>query len=417
MVQEESSQTDIPGWLLNKQKARQVLRWRLVLGRFAENNFGFDLAGMNNKLLVEAYGNEGIGDVEKALGFLYDREYSFEDEYTVLDQRPRVKSYQRHGSPSGHAVLTVPEWLNSIRRLFPDKAVKNLENDAIKHYGLQYMLTDPDVLEKIEPSVELVKVLLTFKNSLSPRTLAMAKNIVKKVVRELEEKISREVQSAVHGVKNRYQSSPVRVAKNFDFTKTIRRNLKNWDKDTGKLYIDNVFFCSRTFKRKDWHVIICIDQSGSMTDSIIHAAVIGGIFASLKTLETSLVVFDTQVVDLSEHVHDAVEVLMSVQLGGGTNIARAMKYCSQLLKNPSRTVFILLTDFYEGGSPSGMIQIAEQFKEAGITQIGLAALDYDNTPMYDKEMADKMTEAGMFVGVKTPQELAEFVFEIINRGG
>ncbi|MHA1449105.1 MAG: VWA domain-containing protein, partial [Candidatus Hodarchaeales archaeon] len=199
--------------------------------------------------------------------------------------------------------------------------------------------------------------------------------------------------------------------------KTIRRNLKNWDSDSKTLFVDRVHFCSRTHRRKDWHVIICIDQSGSMTDSIIHAAVMGGIFASIKTMETSLVVFDTQVVDLSAHVQDAVEVLLSVQLGGGTDIARAMQYCHQLLKNPSRTVFILITDFYEGGSPEKMIEISTGFKEAGVKQIGLAALDYGSTPVYDREIADKMIEAGMMVGVKTPKELAEFVFGIVNRGG
>ncbi|MHA1681194.1 MAG: VWA domain-containing protein [Promethearchaeota archaeon] len=404
-----------PKWMKDKKKSKQALRWRLMLGQFSEQGMNLPLGGMSMKQVEETFGNARFLDIEGTLGFLYDREFSFSDEFQLVNQWDKPGSNLGPGGTKGHAILTVPNWLNSIKKLFPKKAVKTLEDDAVKKYGIHEILTDAEMLETIEPDIDLVKTLLSFKNQLNKKTAKLARRIIRQVVRELEDKLLQEVKSAIHGVKNRFQSSPIKIAKNIDMVKTIKRNIKNYDPGSKKLFVDDVFFCSRSFKRKDWHIIICIDQSGSMTDSIIHSAVMGGIFASIKTLETSMVLFDTKVVDVSAHMNDVVDVLFSVQLGGGTNIAKAMKYCQQLVKNPTQTIFIIITDFYEGGSPSGMLEISQQMKEAGITQIGLAALDYNSSPVYDKEIAGRLAEeTGMSIGVKTPKELAEFVFNIIN---
>ncbi|TXT62053.1 MAG: VWA containing CoxE family protein [Promethearchaeota archaeon] len=417
-VVKQEERSSYPEWTQNSTYTEYLLRWRLILGKFSNDELLEKMDLKDLTLLGKNIGMERFDDLEKSLSFLYDREYKFEEEYNIVEQWDAMRfSSSKYGSSTGHAALTVPKWLSNIKELFPEAATKTLEDDAIKKYGLHEILTDEDLLDKIEPDLDLVKVLLTFKRQMKPSLLEKAKRIIKTVVDQLEKKILNEVNSAITGVKNRFQSSPLRVAKNFDINKTVRRNLKNYDPHKKRLMIDSVYFCSRIFKQKDWHVIICIDQSGSMTDSIIHSAIMGGIFASIKSLKTNLILFDTQVVDLSEHMSNIVEVLFSVQLGGGTNIARAMKYCQSLITNPLKTVFVLITDFYEGGSPQKMINIANQLKETGVTQIGLAALDYKCTPSYDKEVATRLSEeAGMEIGVKTPKELAEFVFKVINCG-
>jgi len=413
----------IPEWFNNKNIAQAMLRWRLILGKFAQESL-FNIPQLqlsSNEILIqlgELLDLTEVQGIDDSLSFLYDREYGMEEEYNLVyeDYTMPKTGEKENGSKFGHGLLTIPKWIENVKNFFPKNAAKELEKDAIKKYKIYDILSDEDILDQIEPDIEIVKLILTFKKVLSPRVYQKAKSIVRKVVKELEKKLLLEINSAINGVKNRFQSSPIKIAKNLDFKKTIKCNLKNYDDKTKKLYIDNVFFYSRIFKKKDWNVIICIDQSGSMTDSIIHSAIMGSIFASVKTLKTNLVVFDTEVVDLSDKLDDIIEVLFSIQLGGGTNIGKAVKYCQGFITNPLRTIFILITDFFEGYEEEKLINYLKEFKESGITMLGLPALDYNSVPSYNKHLASILEEqTNMRIQVATPKELAEIIFDIINQ--
>jgi Mg-chelatase subunit ChlD len=207
----------------------------------------------------------------------------------------------------------------------------------------------------------------------------------------------------------------MKVAANLDWRTTIRRNLKNFDRERNRIIVDDVRFFSRVQRRLPWTVILCVDQSGSMTESVVHSAVMAGILAGLPLVKVKLVVFDTAVVDLSDHADDPVEVLMSVQLGGGTDIGKALTYCTQLVDDPLRTVLVLVSDFCEGASPGILIGACRKLAEARVKLLGLAALDDRADAIYDRQMAERLAEAGMEIAALTPGKLAEWLAAVINK--
>ena len=211
------------------------------------------------------------------------------------------------------------------------------------------LLTDREVLEKLEPNQELLKTILQLKHMMKGDVLDTARRIVKQVAEEIAKKLNQDIRKSLLGRIDRNAGSPVRSIRNLDIQKTIRRNLKHYDRENNRLMLEQVYFNGRIREYSQWRVVIAVDESGSMLDSVIHSAVMAGIFAKLPMLDTKLVIFDTNVVDLSGYVDDPVETLMSVQLGGGTNIAGALSYCEGLIDFPFRTMVVLVTDLYEGG--------------------------------------------------------------------
>lgn len=227
-------------------------------------------------------------------------------------------------------------------------------------------------------------------------------------------KLEQEVRQSFFGKLNRSISSPIRTMRNLDIKKTIRRNLKNFDVERGELILKDVYFSARMKRYNSWRVIICVDESGSMLDSVIHSAVMAGIFAKLPMLETKLVIFDTSVVDLSGYAEDPVEILMSVQLGGGTDISGALSYCEKLIDFPYRTMVVLVSDLYEGGGYENMYRVSKGIIESGARFVVLTALDVEANPNYDRNAAKKLAGMGAFVGAMTPEELVGFVSKVVN---
>ena len=366
-------------------------RWRLVLGKYAQEQISFSSDSVNYM------------DMERVLDYLYSREYG--DEQEVREER--------RGGREG-SQLTVPGWLHKIKKLFPKRTVEILERHALEKYNMTELLTDPDVLRRLEPNKDLLKTILELKHMMKGEVLQMAREIVRKVAEEIARKLEQEVRVSFFGQINRNASSPVKSARNLDMRKTIRMNLKNYDSEQEQIILKNVYFNSRMKKYNQWRVIICVDESGSMLDSVIHSAIMAGIFAKLPMLDTKLVIFDTNVVDLSGYVEDPVETLMSVQLGGGTNIAGALEYCEGLIDFPFRTMVVLVTDLYEGGGYQRMYAASRGIIESGAKLVVLTALDMDANPNYDRNAASAMAAMGAFVGAMTPEDLAAWMGNIIG---
>ncbi|HEY3321627.1 MAG TPA: VWA domain-containing protein [Planctomycetota bacterium] len=366
--------------------ALRKLRWRLVLGDGAQTALG---------------GLEGEwAERDGALDFLYCRE--------TAGRNVRPADERRGGM--GDSALTVPDWINAVHTLFPKKTIERLEQDALERYQIQEMVTNPELLKRATPSPTLLKAVLHTKHLMNQEVLKLARDMVRKVVEQLMEKLARKITQPFCGSLNRQQRSFLKVAKNFDIKRTIRSNLANYDPKSKKLFIKQPYFYSRVRRHADkWQVIILVDQSGSMLDSVIHSAVTASIFWDIRTLRTHLVLFDTNIVDVTPHCTDPVETLMKVQLGGGTDIGGALAYASRLVDNPRRTIIVLITDFFEGAPAERLIETAHGLIESGVTLLGLAALDSRADPNYDRQLAGQLVSMGAHVGAMTPGELAEWV--------
>ncbi|UQZ89862.1 hypothetical protein C4J81_11825 [Deltaproteobacteria bacterium Smac51] len=370
-----------------------LMRWRLLLGEAAEASCG----GLT--------GDAAAADA--ALNWLYGRD----EQWGRRDERPAGDK----GAGLGPSRLSTPAWINEIHRLFPQEVIERLEKDAVEVYGIDEVVTSLEVLEKIEPSVTLLKAVLQTKHLMNPEVLAAARRLVREVVRRIMEKMRTEVRQSFSGTRDRRHRSRFKLNRNFDFKETIKSNLHRWEPAKLKLYLETPVFNSRSRKFSEkWDIIILVDQSGSMVNSVIHSAVMAACLWDIPGMKTRLIAFDTQVVDLTTEADDPVELLMKVQLGGGTDIAKAVAYAQGLIENPARSVVVLITDFCEGGDDGELVRRAKALTESGVHLLGLAALDERARPDYDRDMAARLVKVGAQVGAMTPGELASWLAQKIQ---
>ncbi len=365
-------------------------RWRLVLGQASEAVLG--------------RGEGEVSAMDAALSWLYDRDPSMAER----------DLHTREGGP-GPSTLTVPEWIHAIHELFPQDTIERLQTDAVERYHIDEVVTDPAILEQAVPSESLLQAVLRTKHLMNEKVLAMARKIIQQVVRELMERLAVEVRTAFTGTLDRRRRSAHKIAANFDLRTTLRTNLKHYDPARRRLVLERAVFSSRARRHSEkWQIIILVDQSGSMLPSTIHASVTAACLHGLPQIRTHLCVFDTEVVDLTHHVTDPVETLMKVQLGGGTDIARAVSYGASLVASPRRAIMVLLTDLYEGGDARWLIQQVRDLCSQGTKVLVLAALDDNAAPDYDRQLGQTLADLGAFVGAMTPAHLAQFVADCLR---
>jgi hypothetical protein len=374
--------------MTNLTNPEVLRRWRLMLGKDSEDIISLN-TGTNLVDLDAAR--------DKALDYLYQREY---------DQRGL--SEDRSGSNDG-TEITPALWLQGVRKIFPKTTIEVLQKQAIDRYQLLSLLTDVDVLQKASANLGLVQTLLSYRNHLSPDVMVEVRRIIRTVCEELEEALAQKVRARFSSRRLRHLYGGRSQLSNLDWNMSIRRNLKNYNVENDFLILQQLYFNQRQDKKIPWDLYLVIDQSGSMVSSIVHSAVLAAIFCSIAALNTHLILFDTSIVDLSGEINDPVETLLSVQLGGGTNIGKAMGYVADKIAQPHRSIVILISDFYEGVSVQPLYKHVEGMKESGVTMLGLAALNDQADPDYDEATARQLVKRGMDVGAMTPDRLAAWV--------
>ncbi len=343
-------------------------RWRLVLGEAAEGS----LPGLDES---------GAG-MDAALAWLYSRE----KDLAGRDVRERKGGL-------GPSQLAVPDWIDQIHKLFPAECVERLEKDAVERYEISDVVTRAEVLRRIQPNESLLRAVLRTKHLMNPEVLALARELVAKVVQQLMERLQTTVREAFAGLIDRRRRSRLAMARNFDFRATIRANLDHYDPGERRITLERALFFARVKRHTEkWQIILVVDQSGSMVSSVIHSAVTAACLWSIPGVRAHLVAFDTSVVDLTSEVTDPVELLMKVQLGGGTDIGKAVQYAAQLVEAPRRAIVVLITDFYEGGSPARLLGEVRDLVQQGTVVLGLAALDPEAKPAYDRDLAQRIRE-------------------------
>lgn len=370
---------------LEKQKA--LNRWRLILGSFSDRSLSF--TGTHMQQLM---------DMEQLLDYLYGR-----------GQGDDVRQDESKQGGQGSSVLTAAEWITKVRKLFPKQTAEVLEKHALDEFKMTELITDKEVLEKMKPDMDLLKAVLQLKHLMKGEVLEAAKVLARKIAEELRKKLENDIRRSILGRIDRNSSSPIHTARNLDIKKTIRRNLKNYDKESGQLILKDIYFSDRVKRYNSKTVIIAIDESGSMLGSVIYSAVMAQIISNLPFAQVKLVIFDTSVVDLSDEAEDPAQVLMSIQLGGGTNIGAALSYCEQLISTPSETVVICVTDLYEGFPVNRLLNTSKNIIESGAKLDFLTALDENADPSYDKVLGQKLADMGAFVGALTPDQLGEHI--------
>ncbi len=308
----------------------------------------------------------------------------------------------------------VNRWLGDIRKYFPSSVVQVLQKDALERLGLKEMLLEPELLETIEADVELVGTLLSLNKVLPGKTRESARIVVEKVVRQLEKRLRNPLREAINGSLNKAARKLRPKMREVDWHQTIKANLKHYQADY-KTIIPEKLIGHGKRRRQLKHIILLVDQSGSMASSMVYSGVIGSIIASLSSVKTNLVVFDTSVVDLSDKLSDPVELLFTTQLGGGTHIDKALKYAQQLIVNPQDTILVLVSDLMEGLSEQSLIRTAASVKASGVQLISLLALSDKGKPVYDRNMASNFQALDIPVFGCTPDLFPSLMAAAINR--
>jgi len=358
----------------------RLRRWRLLLG--GEDADGTGCALESTDLQLDA-----------TLHWLYDTERS---------------AGLQASSP------TVARWLGDIRNYFPSSVVRIMQQDALERLNLKQMLLEPEMLAAIEPDIHLVSTLLSLKSLLPVKSRETARIVVRKVVEDLEKKLANPLRQAVIGSLNRAGRTRRPRHKEIDWDRTIRANLKHYQPEYNTVIPEvRLGYTRRRNALRD--VILCVDQSGSMAASVVYSGVFGAVLASIPSVRTKMVVFDTSVVDLTEELTDPVDLLFGTQLGGGTDINRALAYCQTLVQNPQDTILILISDLFEGGNREEMLQRVAALSTSGVQMIALLALSDRGAPAFDHNIAASLASFGIPAFACTPDRFPDLMAAAIER--
>lgn len=335
----------------------------------------------------------------------------------VYDSRGPQDTGGKRAAGLGASAPRVVGWLGDIRTYFPSSVVQVMQRDAVDRLRLHQLLLEPELLDAVEPDVNLVATLIGMSRLLPERSRATARSVVGRVVRQIEERIAARTASAVHGALNRSaRTHRPRRHTDIDWARTISANLKHWLPEHRTVVPERLVGYGRRRNMVQRDVVVAIDQSGSMAESVVYASILGAVMASLRALRTSLVVFDTTVVDLTDQLHDPVEVLFGTQLGGGTDINAAVAYAQGLIGSPADSIFVLISDLYEGGIEGELVRRLNAMKLAGVQVIVLLALSDSGAPSYDRDHAGALEAIGIPAFACTPDAFPDLLACAIERG-
>ena len=315
------------------------------------------------------------------------------------------------GAGQGPSNPQITRWLGDVRSLFGQDLVTVIQADAVNRCGLKQLLFEPELLDHLEPDVNLAATIMILKEQIPKRSKESVRRFIRKIVEEINRLLEQDIRRAVAASINKRRHSPIPSAAALDFKTTIARNLKNYNPALGTIVPEHYYFFDRTSTTaaNKWTVILDIDQSGSMGESVIYSSIISCILASMASVKTRIVAFDTEVADLTEKCEDPVDLLFGFQLGGGTDINKSVAYCSQFVENPKKTLFFLVSDLMEGGNRAGLLRRLSQLKEDGVTVVCLLAIADGGKPYYDGQMAAKVSAMGIPCFACSPQKLPELL--------
>ena len=373
---------------MSDMSSERLRRWRLVLGGGEADGIGETLGGDDSgrdSVLDALYGDTSSGQGGG------------------------------RGSGLGRSSPRVARWLGDIRSYFPASVVSVLQRDAMERLGLAQLLLEPELLGAVQPDIHLVSTLLGLQRAIPEHSRETARAVVRSVTDQLEARLAAPTRQAVTGALHRAARTRRPKTGDIDWGRTVAANLRHYQPELGTVIPERLVGYGRRSPQVLREVILCLDQSGSMAASVVYASVFGAVLASVRSLSTRLVVFDTAVVDLTDDLDDPVDVLFGVQLGGGTDIAGALSYCAGRVTRPSDTVLVLVSDLFEGGDPEEMLRVAASLVGSGVTVVALLALSDDGAPAYDHDHAAAFAALGIPAFACTPDLFPDLMAAAIER--
>ncbi|HEY9132899.1 MAG TPA: VWA domain-containing protein [Dyella sp.] len=361
-------------------------RWRMVLGSDAEVSCG-------------ALGGT-LRDMDAALSVLYEPD--------------GPGGLKRRGGRGGSAP-NIARWLGDIRKYFPSSVVQVMQRDALQRLDLKQMLLEKEMLEGVQPDVHMVANLIALSSVIPAGTKETARMVVRQVVDGLMRKLEEPLRAAISGALDRARRNRRPRHAEIDWQRTIRANLRHWQPEYRTIVPQELIGYGRKSRKPQREVVLCIDQSGSMAASVVYSSIFGAVMASLPAVSTKLVVFDTTVVDMSDQLDDPVDLLFGVQLGGGTDIHRAVSYCQGLIREPHNAILVLISDLYEGGVETKLLARARELVDAGVQFIALLALSDEGRSSYDAGLAAKLAALGVPSFACTPDAFPALMAAAIRR--
>ena len=373
-------------------RTEQLSRWRLILGQETEQSFT-QMGGVpltQEELLMDS-----------ALGAIYGGP-------------GEGFGGPGQGAGKGPSSPVISKWLGDLRSLFDPETVAVVQNDAIERKGLKQLLLEPELLDGLEPDLNMASTLLMLKDQIPKKSKESARNFIRKIVEEIDKLLADDMRRAVTAALDRRAHSPLPSASALDFPYTIRRNLKNYNTQLKTIIPERVWFFDRTSRINRWHVILDIDQSGSMGQSIIYSSIMACILASMSAVKTSVVAFDTQIMDLTPLCEDPVDLLFGFQMGGGTDIAKSIAYCQKLVESPAKTLFFLISDLDEGGNRAALLRRLEELKGSGVTVAVLLAIADGGKPYYDAQTAQRVAAMDIPCFACAPETLPQLLEQALT---
>ena len=368
-------------------------RWRLILGKDSQNRFA-QMGGGGLSLDAE------MDLMDQALASIYNPA-----------GQGGFGNRSGGGAGNGPSNPQITKWLGDVRSLFDQELVKIIQGDAMTRCGLKQLIFEPELLENLEPDVNLASTILMLKDQIPKRSKESVRTFIQKIVEEINKLLEQDIRRAITAAVNKRKHSPIPSASALDYKMTISRNLKHYSRELNTIVPEHFYFFDRTSTTaaNKWNIILDIDQSGSMGESVIYSSIISCILASMTSVSTRIVAFDTNIVDLTEKSDDPVDLLFGFQLGGGTNIDKSVAYCEQFITNPTKTLFFLITDLEEGGNRAALLRRLEELKTAGVTLVCLLALADGGRPYYDTQMAQKVAALNIPCFACSPQKLPQLL--------
>lgn len=369
----------------------QLARWRLILG--SETQEDFSDMGMSELSKEQMLMDDALSEIYSG---------------GMAHQGGR-------GAGKGPSAPHISKWLGDIRSLFDPDMVAVVQNDAIERKGLKQLLLEPELLEQLEPDLNMASTLLMLKDQIPKKSKESARKFIQKIVEEINRKMETQMKRAVVAALNKKEHSPLPSASAIDFRYTIARNLRNYNPELKTIIPERVYFFDRASQVNRWNVILDIDQSGSMGESIIYSSIMACILASMSAVKTNVVAFDTEIMDLTDLCQDPVDLLFGFQMGGGTDIAKSIGYCRKYVESPDKTLFFLISDLDEGGNRARLLNHLREMKESGVTVIVLLAVADGGRPYYDETTAKRIAEMDIPCFACTPEKLPELVERALKK--